>query len=63
VREAEKKIANDESLNKEYIPIEGLDAFLKATTQVIFGKGCPAVAAGRVAVVQVIRYILYEYTI
>lgn len=52
VREAEKKIANDESLNKEYIPIQGLEAFLKVTTEVIFGKDSAPVKEGRVAVVQ-----------
>jgi len=52
VREAEKKIANDETMNKEYIPIEGLSAFLKVTTDIIFGKDCGAVKEGRVAVVQ-----------
>ena len=52
VREAERKIANDESLNKEYVPIEGLDSFLKVTTGVIFGADCAAVKEGRVAVVQ-----------
>mmetsp|Transcript_98462 Transcript_98462/g.158776 ORF Transcript_98462/g.158776 Transcript_98462/m.158776 type:complete len:466 (+) Transcript_98462:234-1631(+) len=52
VREAEKQIANDESLNKEYIPIQGLEAFLKVTTDIIFGKESSAVKEGRVAVVQ-----------
>ena len=52
VREAEQKIANDETLNKEYLPIQGLDTFLKATTQVIFGQDSAAVKEGRVAVVQ-----------
>ena len=52
VREAERKIANDESLNKEYVPIEGLDSFLKVTTGVIFGADCAAIKEGRVAAVQ-----------
>ncbi|EKX37574.1 hypothetical protein GUITHDRAFT_158574 [Guillardia theta CCMP2712] len=52
VREAEKRIANDEALNKEYLPVQGFDRFLKITPQIIFGKDSPAVVEGRVAVCQ-----------
>lgn len=52
VREAEKKIAMDETMMKEYLPIQGLDSFLKVTSQVIFGNDSPALRDERVAVVQ-----------
>lgn len=41
--QAEKKIlsAND---NKEYLPIEGLDAFRKATVDLLLGEGATATA-------------------
>jgi len=52
VREAEKRIAENHSLMKEYLPIQGLADFLKQTSAVIFGKDSPAVKEGRIAVVQ-----------
>eukprot|EP00283_Hemiselmis_rufescens_P020995 CAMPEP_0173439034 /NCGR_PEP_ID=MMETSP1357-20121228/20735_1 /TAXON_ID=77926 /ORGANISM="Hemiselmis rufescens, Strain PCC563" /LENGTH=420 /DNA_ID=CAMNT_0014404369 /DNA_START=11 /DNA_END=1273 /DNA_ORIENTATION=+ len=52
IKEAEKKIANDPSMNKEYLPVQGLEPFLKVTSQVIFGKQSKALAERRVAVVQ-----------
>ena len=52
VREAEKKIANDMAMNKEYLPVEGLDRFLKNTSAVIFGKDSSVIKEGRVAVCQ-----------
>lgn len=39
--------------NKEYLPIEGLDAFRTATVQLLLGSGSRAVQEGRVAVLQV----------
>lgn len=52
VREAEKKIAHDTALNKEYLPVEGLDRFLKVTSAVVFGKNSSVIKEGRVAVCQ-----------
>jgi len=52
VREAEKKICNDMSLDKEYLPMQGLESFLKATSSVILGKDSKALKEERVAVVQ-----------
>ena len=52
VREAEQKIAHDASMNKEYLPVEGLDRFLKNTSAVIFGKESSVIREGRVAVCQ-----------
>jgi len=52
VRAAEQKIANDSKMNKEYLPVEGLDRFLKLTSSVIFGKDSSVIKQGRVAVCQ-----------
>jgi aspartate aminotransferase, chloroplastic len=38
--------------NKEYLPIEGLDAFRRATVKLLLGEGHPAVSQGRVATLQ-----------
>ena len=52
VRAAEKKIAHDASMNKEYLPVEGLQRFLKVTSSVVFGKDSSVIKEGRVAVCQ-----------
>jgi aspartate aminotransferase len=41
--------------NKEYLPIEGLEAFRQATVQLLLGADHPAIKEGRVAVLQVGR--------
>jgi len=51
VKKAEKKIL-DAGYNKEYLPIEGLDAFRAATVQLLLGSDHPAIKEGRVAVLQ-----------
>ena len=52
VRKAEKLIANDASLNKEYLGVEGHPEFLKLTREFVFGSESAAVQEGRVATVQ-----------
>jgi len=52
VRKVEHMLANDPSLNKEYLPIEGLPEFLTQTAQLLFGADSPALAEKRVATVQ-----------
>jgi hypothetical protein len=52
VREAEKKIANDASMDKEYLPVEGLAKFLELTSAVIFGSDSSVINESRVAVCQ-----------
>jgi aspartate aminotransferase len=37
--------------NKEYLPIEGLDAFRKATVDLLLGQGHPAIKAVRLVCV------------
>jgi aspartate/tyrosine/aromatic aminotransferase len=52
VREAEKSIAHDKSLNKEYMGVEGLPDFLNLSARFVFGDNSPGVNEGRVAKVQ-----------
>jgi len=48
VREAERQIATDKSLDKEYLPTCGLPAFVKASTELLLGADHPAFAEDRV---------------
>eukprot|EP00291_Cryptomonas_curvata_P015193 CAMPEP_0172153806 /NCGR_PEP_ID=MMETSP1050-20130122/1669_1 /TAXON_ID=233186 /ORGANISM="Cryptomonas curvata, Strain CCAP979/52" /LENGTH=305 /DNA_ID=CAMNT_0012822423 /DNA_START=21 /DNA_END=935 /DNA_ORIENTATION=+ len=52
IRAAEQSIVSDPALNKEYLPVQGLEAFLSQTAQVIFGTDSPLVKEERIAVVQ-----------
>lgn len=49
VRQAEKRIAADPSLNHEYQAISGMSAMVSASQALILGADCPAIAAQRVA--------------
>ncbi|WIA08502.1 hypothetical protein OEZ85_007936 [Tetradesmus obliquus] len=51
VKKAEQKMLAA-GYNKEYLPIEGLDAFRQATVQLLLGSDSAAVKEGRVAVLQ-----------
>ena len=42
----------DETLDKEYLPIDGLPAFKEASARLIFGADSPALAESRVATCQ-----------
>lgn len=52
VRAAEKVLANDETLNKEYLPVLGLDAFSSLSTGMLLGADSPALAEKRAFGVQ-----------
>lgn len=52
VREAEKVLAADETLNKEYLPILGLEAFSSAATSMLLGNDSPALMESRAFGVQ-----------
>jgi hypothetical protein len=47
-QKVEQLVANDVSLNKEYLPIEGLPDFTAHTAKLIFGADSPALAEKRV---------------
>ncbi|KAH7728942.1 glutamine-oxaloacetic transaminase [Aphelenchoides avenae] len=52
VREAEKRIAADESLNHEYLPVLGHEAFAKAASELVFGPDSAPIKDGRTISVQ-----------
>ena len=52
VRAAEKKIAENHSLDKEYLPITGIEAFTKGAKGVLFGWDHKDVTSARVASAQ-----------
>ncbi|XP_066255345.1 aspartate aminotransferase, cytoplasmic [Euwallacea similis] len=54
VRTAEKALANDETLNKEYLPVLGLDAFSSLSSKMLLGVDSPAIAENRAFGVQVL---------
>jgi len=52
VRKVEKELANDLSLNKEYLPISGDAEYVRLSQQLMLGKDCQRVGGGQVAGVQ-----------
>lgn len=47
--QAKTIIANDDTLDHEYLPIAGLPAFTSATAKLIFGPDSPALKEDRVS--------------
>lgn len=54
VKKAEQQLLADPSSNHEYIPIDGLQSFVKGAQTAIFGANSAAVSQGRVASTQVL---------
>lgn len=52
VRQAEKDLALDDSLNHEYLPVLGLPQFTEAAVNLVLGEGNPAIKEGRAFGVQ-----------
>ncbi|KAJ8867401.1 hypothetical protein PR048_031202 [Dryococelus australis] len=52
VRKTERQMAADETLNHEYLPVLGLEAFSSAATSMLLGPDHPAIAEGRAFGVQ-----------
>ncbi|XP_066920450.1 aspartate aminotransferase, cytoplasmic-like [Clytia hemisphaerica] len=52
VRTVEKQISNDETLNHEYLPIEGMPSFCSAASKLALGPDSKALVENRVAYVQ-----------
>lgn len=48
VKEAEKQMVNDATLNKEYLNVLGLEDFTKAATSMLLGTDSPALLENRV---------------
>jgi aspartate aminotransferase len=51
VRKTEKQLAEDETLNHEYLPVLGLDACSSAATKMLLGVDSSALQQGRVKLV------------
>jgi Aspartate/tyrosine/aromatic aminotransferase len=50
VRQAEKELAADDSLNHEYLPVLGLESFSSAATRMLLGgDASPPLREGRVS--------------
>lgn len=54
VSEAEHRILADKTLNKEYLPMSGLQSFTTAARELLFSKSSPAILEKRVATAQCI---------
>ncbi|CAD8183917.1 unnamed protein product [Paramecium octaurelia] len=52
VKRVEQEIINDITLNKEYLPIEGLPDFNKGCQRLLFGKDNPLLESGRIVTAQ-----------
>ncbi|KAK9501834.1 hypothetical protein O3M35_012489 [Rhynocoris fuscipes] len=52
VRKAEQILAEDDSLEHEYLPVLGYNAFCKAATNLLLGDNCKAIEEGRAFGVQ-----------
>lgn len=52
VKKMEKKLAADETLNKEYLPVLGLEQFASAASSMLLGPNCKAISEGRAFGVQ-----------
>lgn len=50
VRKVEQKIANDNILNHEYLPILGLAEFRSCASRLVLGDNSPAIGENRVSV-------------
>jgi aspartate aminotransferase len=48
VRKMEERLAADQTLNKEYLPVLGLEAAAAAATSMLLGADNPAILQGRV---------------
>ncbi|XP_033633419.1 aspartate aminotransferase, cytoplasmic-like [Asterias rubens] len=52
VKDVEKQMANDETLNHEYLPVMGLGDFTTAATKLLLGEDSPAILENRAFGVQ-----------
>ena len=54
VKEAERRVIEDPLMDKEYLPIDGLQSFNKLARDLILGPDCSATAENRVVSIQTI---------
>jgi len=67
VTKVEEMMAADRTLNHEYLPIDGLQAFCEGATKLILGRECSAITENRVCAVQGISgtgsgRLVFEFT-
>lgn len=55
----EKKLAADDTLNKEYLPVLGLEQFTNAATSMLLGANNKAITEGRVSFYYTLYCIFY----
>lgn len=55
----EKKLAADDTLNKEYLPVLGLEQFTNAATSMLLGANNKAIVEGRVSFFYTLYCIFY----
>jgi aspartate aminotransferase, cytoplasmic len=48
VKKAQVSVANDDELDHEYLPIDGLKSFTTASAKLILGDDSPAISSSRV---------------
>lgn len=48
VRTVEAQMASDPTLNHEYLPLGGMNAFVEAVTRLLLGESSPAITQNRV---------------
>lgn len=54
VKKAEQEILSDKSLDKEYLPIDGLATFTEVSKKLVFGAENPLIKEGKIITVQAI---------
>lgn len=59
VRTAEKALANDDSLNKEYLPVLGMDLFSSLSSKMLLGSDSPAITENRVSFISIYHKLLF----
>ncbi|CAD8169116.1 unnamed protein product [Paramecium octaurelia] len=52
IKKLEREVVNDPTLNKEYLPIEGLADFNKGCQKLMFGQNSPLIASGQIVTAQ-----------
>ena len=56
VKEVELKLAHDDQLNKEYLPILGLASFSEAATKLLLGNDSNAIMERRVSITYALEF-------
>lgn len=63
VQKIEKIIAEDVTLNHEYLPVTGLETFCEAATKMLLGSDCKPLVNGQVSIMNYKRIPFVAYVI